>query len=478
LKSPNRFFISFSLFLILIASITASVPVVRCPPTVHLSLYRTVYGTGEDVALGVRVDGGGGPLRLVFGTPMGTVNLDYGAIASGVFYTVTASGVTAMPGAYTVKAIVWVGGVAYSSATLAFAVGGGSGFGFDFSLDLSPSSQTVEQGGTATFRILATYSSSWYYGTSISIEVAGLGAGMDSRYTASGDLYISTSLSTPPGTYTIAVIGSARGVFHKASAVLIVTAKAPPFDYSVSVSPSTQTVSIGDKVSFSIVVNLVSGSPAATFLTLSGLPSGLAYSFSPQSGTPTFTSTLTIDASAATSTGSYTFTITAAGGGLSKTVTAGIVVKEAPDFTLTVSPDTATVKQGEKASFNIKVDPTGGFDKLVSLNVAGLPTGVSATFTVPSGKPPLVSTLTITVSASAPEGSYSLSIEAVGDVKIHSTRITLNVERMSSLIEQIFGPQIAPLVIPAGLVMAIAFVAGIVILLVVRGRRPPATPRS
>lgn len=457
---------------------TASVQVARCAPTVHLSLYSTVYATGQDVALGVRVDGGSGPLRLVFGTPMGTVNLDYGAIASGVFYTVTASGVTSLPGSYKVKAIVRVLGVDYSSVTLPFSVGGGPGFGFDFSLDLSPPSQTVEQGGTATYRILVTYST--YYTTSISIDVTGLGAGMDWRATTSGDLYVSTSLSTPPGTYAIVVIGYARayGVYQKASATLIVTAKAPPFDYSVSISPSTQTVAMGDKVSFSVTVNLVSGSPAATYLTLSGLPSGLGYSFSPQSGTPTFTSTLTIDAAAATSTGSFSFTITAAGGGLSKTATAGIVVKEAPDFTMSMSPNAASVKQGEKVSFNVAVNPTaGGFDKIVSLDVAGLPTGVTAAFTVPSGKPPFVSTLTLTVSVSAPEGSYSLSLGASGDVKIHSAQITLNVERMPTLIEQIFGRELAPIVVPAALVTAIAFVAGIVILLVVRGRRPPATPK-
>jgi len=455
---------------------TASVQVARCAPTVHLSLYSTVYATGQDVALGVRVDGGSGTLRLVFGTPMGTMSLPYGDITSGLLYTVTASGVTVWPGSYTVKAIVKVLLVDYSSATLAFSVG--PGFGFDFSLDLAPPSQTVEQGGTATFRILVTYRT--YYTTSISIDVTGLGAGMDWRATTSGDLSISTSLSTPPGTYAIVVIGYARayGVYQKASATLIVTAKAPPFDYSVSISPSTQTVAMGDKVSFSIIVNLVSGSPAATYLTLSGLPSGLGYSFSPQSGTPTFTSTLTIDAAGATSTGTFSFTITAAGGGLSKTATAGIVVKEAPDFTMSVSPNAASVKQGEKVSFNVAVNPTaGGFDKIVSLDVAGLPTGVTAAFTVPSGKPPFVSTLTLTVSGSAPEGSYSLSLGATGDVKIHSAQITLNVERMPTLIEQIFGRELAPIVVPAALVTAIAFVAGIVILLVVRGRRPPATPR-
>jgi hypothetical protein len=325
---------------------------------------------------------------------------------------------------------------------------------------------------------LVTYSSTIYSGA-ISIDVTGLGAGMDWRSTTSGDLYISTSSSTPPGTYTIVVIGSSLGIIHQTSAVLMVNARAPPFDYAISISPATQTVSIGDKGSFMITVNLVSGVAAPTFLTLTGLPSGLGYSFSPQSGTPTFTSTLSIDASTVTVTGSYSFTVTAAAGGLSKTVTAGIVVKEAPDFTMSVSPDMATVQQGQKASLVIAVNPTaGGFDKIVSLSVAGLPSGTSFLFSVPSGRPPLVSTLTITVSDSTPEGSYSVSIDAAGEAKIHSTRITLNVERKPTLLEQLFGKDVAPLVVPAVVLLVAAVAAAGVILYVVRRRQPSARPKT
>jgi hypothetical protein len=478
LKRLNRYCLPLSLFLILTISMSWQVPVVRCPPTVYIYLPRTVYSAGESVVVQITVDSAASSGRLIFGTPAGTINYDFGAISSGIPYTITVSGVTIMSGTYTVRAVVWIGGVAISSGTLGFSVGGGSGFGFDFALVLTPSSQTVEQGGTATFRILVTYSSTIYSGA-ISIDVTGLGAGMDWRSTTSGDLYISTSSSTPPGTYTIVVIGSSLGIIHQTSAVLMVNARAPPFDYAISISPATQTVSIGDKGSFMITVNLVSGVAAPTFLTLTGLPSGLGYSFSPQSGTPTFTSTLSIDASTVTVTGSYSFTVTAAAGGLSKTVTAGIVVKEAPDFTMSVSPDMATVQQGQKASLVIAVNPTaGGFDKIVSLSVAGLPSGTSFLFSVPSGRPPLISTLTITVSDSTPEGSYSVSIDAAGEAKIHSTRITLNVERKPTLLEQLFGKDVAPLVVPAAVLLVAAVAAAGVILYVVRRRRPSARPKT
>lgn len=468
----------FSLFVIVAALVSTSVPTVRASlPIPEIALNRTVYSVGESVSLGIRVlTTLGTPtpitgLRLVFNTPGGVITYNVGAINSDIWYTLTVSGVTNIPGTCSVRAQLGT----EASSTLSFSVVSGPGFGFDFAIILSPAAQTVEQGGTATFRILITYSSPAFSGTLITIQVTGLGLGMDWRSTTSGDLYISTSPSTPAGTYTIVVVGSARGVIHQTSASLTVGSRAPPFDFSVSISPSTQTVSIGDKTSFSVAVNLISGTSATASLTLSGLPAGLGYSFSPQSGTPSFTSTLTVDASAALSTGTYTFTLTASGGGLSRTATAGITVKEAPDFTLSVSPDTVTLKQGEKASFNIAVNPVAGFDKLVTLSVTGLPTGASAVFTVPSGRPPLISTLTITVPDSVQEGGYSLSVDAAGDVKIHSMRIMLNVERKPTLLEQLFGPGITALIpFVVGAIVLLVVIAAVVLVMSRRGARVTA----
>jgi hypothetical protein len=153
-------------------------------------------------------------------------------------------------------------------------------------------------------------------------------------------------------------------------------------------------------------------------------------------------------------------------------------VRDAEDFSVSASPASVTVKQGEKASFSITVNPVGGFDKSVTLTVTGLPSGATALFSMPSGKLPLGSALTVSVSSSAPEGSYLLVIESSGDTKIRSAKVTLNVERMPSLLEQIFVPGLStpllPLAIIAIVAIAIAFTAR---RLVARRRRPSSAGR-
>lgn len=399
---------------------------------VRIQTDSSVYTVGDPVGIMITVSDPA-DVTIIIITPAGTVSRNIGTVLPGVSYTGTITGVTTVPGSYTIRAEALMGGIMVVDST-SFTVVAGGGGGFDFSLSLSPAALTVEQGETAHFRILLTYSSPAWSGTVVTIQVTGLGPGMRYSSTMAGDLNIYTSSTTPTGTYTITVIGTARGVTHQASALLTVVPKGagatptPGFDFSVSISPSSQTVRIGDKASYSITVSLVSGAASSVSLSLSGLPSDLTYSFSPQSGTPTFSSTLTVDASAAPSTGTYTFTVTAQGGGVSKTATATLIVEEAPDFMVSASPSSSSVKQSEETSFNVAINPVGGFDKPVTLAVSGLPVGASSMFTVPSGKPPFTSTLIVETASETPKGVYSLTIDATGGDKTHSATVTLIVE--------------------------------------------------
>lgn len=239
--------------------------------------------------------------------------------------------------------------------------------------------------------------------------------------------YTVTEVTSTPGYYSVvaeAIIGEGR--YYSGRALFRVV---PQFDFGVAISPSTQTVSITERASYSVTVNLVSGHTEPVFLSLSGLPDGLSYGFSPKAGSPTFTSTLTIDAHTGSPLGSFTFTVAASVGGLSRTTTAALTVHEAADFTVSVSPHQASLSQGGSTTFYIDVNPVGDFDKVVTLTVSGLPSGASPAFTVPSGKPPFSSTLTITASPNTPEGSYTPSIDATGRDRIHTGKISLIIEK-------------------------------------------------
>ena len=419
-----------SLVLVMLSVLSASIDlsIVRALPQVSVVTDSTIYSIGDSVRIGILLsDMGVASVKMYISTPVGTVSYDLGAISDGAWYYTTLTGVTAATGYYTVEVQAMSGDVIWTGST-AFSVQGPP---FDFAMTISPPTQTVTQGGTANFQILITYSSQAYSGTTINIVLSGLGAGMDYTVSSGGGLTIRTSENTPPATYSIIVTGSAGGVTHQASVTLTVT---PKFDFSVSITPTSQAVTIGDKTSYSVNVNLVSGTAASVSLTASGLPGDMTFSFSPQTGIPTFTSTLTIDASAATSEGGSTVTVTASSGKISRTATATLVVKK-EDFTLSASPNTTSVRKGEKTSFSLNVKPIGDFNQPVTFTVSGLPSEASSTFTVPSGKPPFTSELAIDVSSSTPVGNYALAIDASGGGKTHSLTVSLTVEKKISSLE-------------------------------------------
>jgi uncharacterized protein (TIGR03118 family) len=58
-----------------------------------------------------------------------------------------------------------------------------------------------------------------------------------------------------------------------------------------------------------------------------------------------------------------------------------------PDFSVSVSPTSATVTAGASSNFTINASPTNGFNSAVSLSCSGLPTGAKCLFTTQSYTP-------------------------------------------------------------------------------------------
>jgi FtsH-binding integral membrane protein len=102
-----------------------------------------------------------------------------------------------------------------------------------------------------------------------------------------------------------------------------------------------------------------------------------------------------------------------------------LVVNPAPSFTLTASPSSLSIKQGNNASSAISVNPINGFTGTVSLSVSGLPKNVTATFSPnPTTK---MSTVTFTASNGASLGSSLLTITGKSGSVVQTTTITLTV---------------------------------------------------
>ena len=386
---------------------------------------RPVYYAGEPVVVIFQSDHPPdivGTARIIVSGPAGTVTAGTVNVAGGVIYQYTITGsFVSIPGYYTVTVVVDIV-VETLDGSASFQVVQRTPF--DFTVSISPQSLIVKKGETARFNWAVTYSDPSYQGTTFTWDISGLDPSIKVNV-ARGVITLATSDATPPGSYLFTFTLSARGVTRSATATLIVEAL---FDYSLSITPASQEVSIGGKAVYTVSASLVSGAAQPVSLTLSGLPSDVSYVFTPATGTPSFTSTLTVDAGASSSPGTYTLTVTAAGGGLTRTATATLTIKE-KDFKLSPVPGTVTVEQGDSASIQVAVEPIGAFDEPVSLTVSGLPGGVDSRFTVPSGVPPFTSTLNLNVPLSTPEGAYTLTVEGSGGGRSHSIKVTLNVEK-------------------------------------------------
>jgi hypothetical protein len=84
-------------------------------------------------------------------------------------------------------------------------------------------------------------------------------------------------------------------------------------DYSLSISPATQTIGRnGGTLTYTVTVTPVNGFNSPVTLSISGLPSGTTGNFVPNPTTTTSTLTLTVNSS--TRKGTYQFTVTGVGG--------------------------------------------------------------------------------------------------------------------------------------------------------------------
>jgi thermitase len=203
------------------------------------------------------------------------------------------------------------------------------------------------------------------------------------------------------------------------------------FDFTVSATPGTRTISQGQTTSFTVTVSLASGSAQAVSLSLTGLPStGAASSFSRLSGNPTYTSTLTISTSTTVATGSYPLTITGTSSGPIQSTSVTLTIQQSAgfDFGVSATPGTRTISRGQSTSFTVSVTLISGTTQSVSLSLTGVPSGAASSFSRLSGNPTYSSTLTISTSTTVATGSYPLTIRGTSSGLTRSTTVTLSIQ--------------------------------------------------
>src|SRR5262249_2902524 len=198
----------------------------------------------------------------------------------------------------------------------------------------------------------------------------------------------------------------------------------PAPDFSVSATPSSQTVAPGASASYTITVVPANGFTGIVDFTVSGLPSGASVSFNPPSVNTSGSSTMTVTTSAPTPAGTYPLIITGTSGSLQPTTSVTLVVAHpSADFSPSATASARCGRRNQSTASPVPVTPLDGFTGPVTFSVTGLPGGASASFNPPSvtgsGTP------TMTVTAGNPRGTFTLTIAGTSGSLQHNTHVTL-----------------------------------------------------
>jgi hypothetical protein len=181
---------------------------------------------------------------------------------------------------------------------------------------------------------------------------------------------------------------------------------------TITVSPSSASVATGATQQFTATGFDQFGKPVSPQPTFTWSVSG-GGSIDPSSGLFT-----------AGSTAGGPFTVTAASGGVSGT--ASVTVTSVPsDFSLSVSPASRQVRQGNAASYTVTITPSNGFSGSVTLSVSGQPSGATATFT---SNPATTSSTLSVQTVGGVRGTFKLTITGVSGL-MHTTPATLTVTK-------------------------------------------------
>ncbi len=182
------------------------------------------------------------------------------------------------------------------------------------------------------------------------------------------------------------------------------------YDFTVTATPSDQTVLRGSYTTYSITTSLVPGSagaPSTVGIVASGLPadatlSGLSALALPGTGT------LTVQTGAA-SLGDYALTVSGTVQGGSRSSTANLHIY---DFTMT-APSSLLVLTTGKNSFTVTLNLSPGSTltglPTITLSDTGLPPGATSQFIPSSGSLSFTSTFNVTT-VNTPAGSYMLTL--------------------------------------------------------------------
>jgi subtilase family serine protease len=308
-----------------------------------------------------------------------------------------------------------------------------------FSLSASPTSVSVVQGSSGTSTITSSVTGG--FDSAIALSASGEPTGVTVGFSptsitgaGTSTMTLTVASTTATGAYTITVSGTSGSTTETTTVSLTVTSTPTPA-FTISASPTSVSVVQGNSGSSTITTTVSGGFNSAIALSASGQPAGVTVTFSPASiaAPGSGTSAMSMAVASTTATGTYTITVTGSGESITHTATVSLTVT-APStgtFTISVSPTSGYLDQGQSGYAVVTTKVSGGFDSAITFSATGVPTGVTYSFTPASiGAPGSGTTdFNLTVSRSAPTGTYPITITGTGGGVTKSTTLTFQVRR-------------------------------------------------
>jgi uncharacterized membrane protein len=332
-------------------------------------------------------------------TGLSTLTLTASSTASLGQYTLTITGTSGSLSATTTVSL----GVFAPSFTL-------SGYG----------SVSLGQGSSSTSYVNVNPQNGFTGSVTLAVT-SGLPSGVTASFapnptTGTSTLTLTASSNASLGQYTLTITGTSGSLSSTTTVSLSV------FAQSFTLSAGSQAIAQGSSGTSYVYVSPQYGFAGSVNLAVSGLPSGVTASFSPNPTTGN--SVLTLTASSTASLGQYTLTITGTSGSVEESTTVPLNINPA-SFLLSESPTYLSIGQGSSGTSTIAVTPVGSFTGSVTLAATALPSGVTASF---APNPTTgASVLTLTASSSAAVGLTYVTITGTCGSQSASTSLQLNV---------------------------------------------------
>jgi hypothetical protein len=197
----------------------------------------------------------------------------------------------------------------------------------DYSVSATPSSRTVTQGQPTSYSVTITPTGG--FSGAVNLSVSGLPAAAGGTFspnpaTSASSLSVTTSATTPAGSYPLTITGTNGTLTHQTSVTLVV--QSPAADFTLDASPASRTIPRGGATTYAVTITPVNGFSGSVSLSVSGLPNRTTASLSPNPATSSSTLTVTTKPGGGQR-GTFTLTITGTSGSLTHTKTVTLVVQ-------------------------------------------------------------------------------------------------------------------------------------------------------